>query len=336
MTASEWGSPDMTLTKVISRKSQSWGPPIEMLDITVLAGGPGSEREVSLDGGQAVYEALGRVGHRVSLRDIGPNDLSALDRPADFFFIVLHGEFGEDGTVQTELEARGLPYAGSGAAASRIAMDKAASKRRFEQAGIPTARFEVVSRERLAGLATRFPPPAVIKPVASGSSVDTTIARSSAELTDAAGGVVERYGEALVEDYIAGPELTVGILDDQALPVCEIRTKREFYDYQAKYVDDETEYLFHLDLPPALLEEIQSLSLQAHRVLGCEVFSRVDWMVDAATMKPYVLEINTIPGFTSHSLLPKAAARIGLSFDRFCQRIVELSLGRGQDRTRAG
>ena len=321
----------MTLTKVGSTKTRSSSTPIETLDITVLAGGPGTEREVSLDGGQAVYEALGRVGHRVSLSDIGPEDLSALDRPTDFFFIVLHGEFGEDGTVQAELDARGLPYAGSGATASRIAMDKAESKRRFEQAGIPTAGYEVVGQDGLAGLTSRFSLPVVVKPVASGSSVDTTIAGSSAELTEAVSGVVERYGEALVEDYIDGPELTVGILDDQALPVCEIRTNRQFYDYQAKYLDDDTEYLFDLDLPSALLEWTQSLSLQAHRVLGCEVFSRVDWMVDAATMKPYVLEINTIPGFTSHSLLPKSAARIGLSFDQFCQQIVQLSLARGQD-----
>ena len=142
----------------------------------------------------------------------------------------------------------------------------------------------------------------------------------------AASDVVDRYGEALVEQYIDGNELTVGILGERALPVCEIRTKREFYDYDAKYIDDDTQYLFDLDLPTALLERVQALSIDAHRALGCCVFSRVDWMVDAATLEPFVLEVNTIPGFTSHSLLPKAAARVGMSFEQLCGRIVELSL----------
>jgi D-alanine-D-alanine ligase len=166
----------------------------------------------------------------------------------------------------------------------------------------------------------------VAKPIACGSSVDTTIARTPAELQTATARLVETYGEALLERYIEGPELTVGILGDQALPVCEIRTRREFYDYEAKYVDDDTQYLFDLDLPPDLLRRVQELSLAAHRVLGCRAFSRVDWMVDRATLQPYVLEVNTIPGFTNHSLLPKAAARAGMSFDRLCQRIIELSL----------
>ena len=299
------------------------------LDITVLAGGPGAEREVSLNSGRAVADALRRLGHRVELRDISPVDLSALDRSVDFVFIALHGEFGEDGALQAELDARGLRYSGSGAAASRLAMDKAESKRRFEQAGVPTPPYEVVDRAGLVGLGSRGKLPVVVKPLASGSSVDTFIARTPQALTEAATHVVARYGRALVEKYVAGPELTVGVLGDQALPVCEIRTQREFYDYQAKYVDDNTQYLFDLDLPSDLLARVQRLSLAAHRALGCRVFSRVDCMVDAASMEPYFLEVNTIPGFTSHSLLPKAAARIGLTFDRLCQRIVELSIRNG-------
>ena len=304
-------------------------PNVELLDITVFAGGPGAEREVSLNSGRAVCDALRRLGHQVELRDIGPTDLSALDRPADFVFIALHGEFGEDGTLQAELDARRLKYSGSGAAASRLAIDKAESKRRFEQAGVPTPPYELVTQTGLAGLATRINLPVVVKPVSSGSSVDTSIARTPKALEEAASAVVATYGVALVEKYIAGPELTVGVLGDEALPVCEIRTQREFYDYQAKYVDDNTQYLFDLDLPHDLLERVQRLSLAAHRALGCRVFSRVDCMVDAASMEPYFLEVNTIPGFTSHSLLPKAAARIGLTFDRLCQRIVELSMKNG-------
>ncbi len=302
------------------------------LDVTVLSGGPGPEREVSLHSGRAVFDVLKRLGHRVTLHDINPDDLSALEQPADFVFIALHGQFGEDGTLQAHLDARGIRYCGSGAAASRLAMDKAASKHRFEQAGVPTPSYTVKYRDDTSGWACLTQVPAVVKPIASGSSVDTTIARTARAVECAVTEVANRYGAALVERYIAGPELTVGILGDQALPVCEIRTRREFYNYQAKYIDDDTQYLFDLELPSALLERIQSLSLRAHESLGCHAFSRVDWMVEAATLEPYVLEVNTIPGFTSHSLLPKAAARAGLTFDRLCQRIIELSLEAPADR----
>ena len=300
------------------------------MDVTVLAGGISAEREVSLESGKAVHKAMLRLGHRSTLRDIGPDDLSALDMRADFVFVALHGEFGEDGTVQEELERRGLCYGGSGPEASRVAMDKVEAKRRFEQAGIPTPRWMAVDLDEAIESAPPFTVPAVVKPVASGSSVDTTIERTPRGLDGAIATVITRHGAALVEEYITGPELTVGILGDSALPVCRIVSAREFYDYQAKYVNDDTRYLFDCDLPAKLLERVQTLSLEAHRVLGCEAFSRVDWMVDEKTLEPFVLEVNTIPGFTSHSLLPKAAGRIGLSFDDLCARIIELS----QDRRR--
>lgn len=372
---------------------------VTALDITVLAGGIGPERAVSLESGRAVRDALVRVGHRVQLQDIDPDNLAALDIPADVVFIALHGEFGEDGTVQDLLDTRGVPYCGTGAAASRLAMDKVRAKKRFEEMGVPTPAYDMIhapdgaSRDDVAGLvadvAARFAVPAVVKPVASGSSVDTHIARTPSALQRAAADVADKYGAALVEAYVDGPELTVGILGDRALPVCEIRTRREFYDYCAKYVDDDTQYLFaatdgdggdardgagagerahaehrahaggpadacggvsdagvasvacgddaarrvgagssgpRIDLPDALLRRIQQLSLTAHRALGCTVFSRVDWMVDRHNRKPYALEVNTIPGFTAHSLLPKAAAMCGITFDQLCQRIVELSI----------
>lgn len=298
------------------------------LAITVLAGGPGAEREVSLQSGAAVAAALVELGHTVTVRDISPADLSALQVPADFVFIALHGEFGEDGDVQNLLARCGLVFSGSDTQASALAMDKAATKRRLAEAGIPTPRYEVHRHGQDSQSLSRWPLPAVIKPIGSGSSVDIYIVRDPAALETSLERVAGRYGAALVEQYVDGPELTVGILGDQALPVCQIRTKREFYDYQAKYVDDDTEYLFDLDLPRELLARIQGLSVQAHDVLGCRDFSRVDWMVDARTLQPYVLEINTIPGFTSHSLLPKAAARVGISFSRLCQKIVDLGLGR--------
>lgn len=299
---------------------------IAPLDITVLAGGPGVEREVSLQSGKAVNESLNRLGHRATLCDILPDDLSALDIPADFVFIALHGEFGEDGTIQHILDEKGITYTGTGTHASQRAIDKVESKKCFERAGITTPSFVLVTHENLNDFTKKISPPVVVKPVCSGSSVDTSIARIHDTVMSATQLLVVKHGSALVEQFIDGPELTVGILGGEALPVCEIRTQREFYNYQAKYIDNDTQYLFDLDLPATLLKQVQDASIEAHNALGCRAFSRVDWMVDSSQLKPYILEINTIPGFTSHSLLPKAAARIGLNFDQMCNRIIELSL----------
>lgn len=293
--------------------------------ITVLAGGVGVEREVSLLSGEAVAQACRRLGHTVEVRDIRPDDLSALDLPTDFVFIALHGEFGEDGELQLALQKRGLPYCGSGPLASRLAFNKVAAKQRFERAGIPTPAYHVFDIHAPVSMLDHVSLPCVVKPVASGSSVHTSIARDVGSLRSAVAERIAVDGEVLVERYIRGPELTVGILGERPLPVCQIRTKREFYDYQAKYIDDDTEYLFDIDLPGELLARVQDLSLEAHRALECEVFSRVDWMIEADSLQPFALEINTIPGFTSHSLLPKAAARIGVGFDELVSRIIQMS-----------
>jgi D-alanine-D-alanine ligase len=298
------------------------------LRITVLAGGVGPEREVSLSSGQSVWEALNRLGHQGTLCDITPDDLSALDEPADFVFIALHGEFGEDGTLQAELDRRGVPYCGSGAEASRRAMNKVAAKECFRAANIPTPRAEIVNKETIDGVVERLGVPVVIKPIASGSSVDTVIPRSAPEIDAELRRLIERHDALLVEEFIDGPEFTVGIVGTQAVPVCQIIPAQGFYDYEAKYLRDDTRYEFEIDLPAELLAHMQTLSVDAFAALGCAVFGRVDWMVDRASHELYALEINTIPGFTSHSLLPKAAARVGISFDQLCQRIVELSLAR--------
>lgn len=294
--------------------------------VTVLAGGVGVEREVSLQSGRGVADACRRLGHAVEVRDIRPDDLSALDAPTDFVFIALHGEFGEDGELQLELQSRGLPYCGSGPLASRVAFNKVEAKKRFMRAAVPTADYYVFDANTSGSELSKAPLPCVVKPIASGSSVHTSIVRDAESVRAAVRERVKAEGDVLVERYIRGPELTVGILGERALPVCQIRTKREFYDYQAKYIDDDTEYLFDIDLPAALLSRVQELSIAAHRALGCEVFSRVDWMIDEATLEPFALEVNTIPGFTSHSLLPKAAARVGVGFDELVSRIIRMSL----------
>ncbi len=293
--------------------------------IIVLAGGPGCEREVSLESGKMVADALERLGHQVTIRDINPGDHSALDEPTDVFFVALHGTFGEDGQVQRLLEQRNLVYTGSGPDASALAMDKVATKNRWVEQNIATPAFDVVFKQ---GSACKIKAPAVVKPINSGSSVDVTIARDAATLSNAMDDVADRYGSALVEQFVDGLELTVSILDDQPLQPIQIRTKRGFYDYQAKYIDDDTEYLLDIPLSDDILKEIQLLSQRAARIVGCRDFCRVDWMVDKRSKTPYAIEINTIPGLTSHSLLPKAANAIGIGFEQLCQRIIDLALKR--------
>ncbi len=299
-----------------------------LLKITVLSGGPSAEREVSLKSGQAVAGALRSLGHEVTLSDIDPASLAALEIPADMIFIALHGTFGEDGQLQRILDQRGLTYCGSGAAASALAMDKLSAKCRFVEHRVPTPPFDVVTPDRLERICAQWTAPAVIKPVCEGSSVGCRIIRQQEDLRPALTAAIDRYGRCLIEKFIAGPELTVGVLGEEVLPPIQIRTACEFYNYEAKYLVDTTQYLFEIDLPPATLAEIRGLSLRAHQSLGCRDFSRVDWMVDTRTGEPYALEVNTIPGFTDHSLLPKAAARAGYDFPRLCGRIVELAMSR--------
>ncbi len=298
------------------------------LRITVLMGGPSAEREVSLSSGRAIADALESLGHRVRRADISPDDLSALAEPADVVFIALHGTWGEDGRLQAILEKRGIRYTGCDARASALAMDKVRTKRRFGEAGVPTPVFEHVTASNAAQVAERFDVPAVVKPVAEGSSVDCVIARDRSAFVAVLKRLVDRYGEALAERYLKGPELTVGVLGGRALPVCQIRPGSEFYDYHAKYEAEDTEYVFDIDLPAEVLRGVQDLSVRAFEALGCRDMARIDWIVESASGQPFCLEANTIPGFTDHSLLPKAAAREGIAFADLCQRIVELAMAR--------
>jgi len=303
------------------------------LDVTVLMGGPSSERQISLLSGEAIADALQRVGHRVERADISPSDSSALDRAAiDVVFIALHGSFGESGEVQALCEARQLPYTGSGPRASELAMDKAASKQMFKQAHLATPDWMIIeefhSPARVAGWLEQIPPPVVIKPVDGGSSVDITIARDETARDKVLDELLDKYGRAMLERYVEGRELTVSILAGQALPVMEIVVAREFYDYAAKYADGAgTQYVFDHGLADETVEVVRGAALTAHRVLGCRDMSRVDLVLDEAGA-PQVLEINTIPGFTNHSLLPMAAQKAGMSFEELVDALVAMAAKR--------
>ena len=294
------------------------------MKITVLLGGPSDERPVSLVSGAAVAAGLRAMGHEVLESDIAPDNLAALDQPADVIFPVLHGQFGEDGQLQQILEQRNLPFVGSGSQASRIAMDKVATKEAWQRAGLPTAPWEIVSRQ--APTPTHTKAPCVVKPIASGSSIDIEICQTDGQVHRACEKLLKKYESVLVEKFVKGIELTVGILQQQPLPPIRITTSREFYDYQAKYQGG-TEYHFDLNIPDEVARQAQELGVRAHEVLGCRDLSRVDMIVDAQ-MQPWLLEINTLPGFTPRSLLPKAAGRIGVDFNQLVDRLARSALDR--------
>jgi len=302
----------------------------KVLDITLLAGGISAEKEVSRKTGRQIANALRQAGHHVFESDISPDDLGALERrPVDLVFPALHGMFGEDGVLQQIMEDRGLAYVGSGPAASRLAMDKVATKSCLLENGVPTPQWQVVYKSKykeswtpMAGIGY----PCVIKPIAEGSSVGCRVCKDLETARNHLGVTLPKYGAMLVEQFVGGFELTVGILDGRTLPVIHIKPATPFYDYESKYERDDTQYLFDIDLPAAALDRVRAVAEATHRCVGARHLSRVDVMVDAATHEPYVLEINTMPGFTSHSLVPKAADRAGISFVDLCDRLARMAL----------
>ncbi|MGC9454347.1 MAG: D-alanine--D-alanine ligase family protein [Phycisphaerae bacterium] len=306
------------------------------LDVTVLMGGPSSEREVSLLSGDAVAGALEKVGHRVVREDISPNWTSPLDREGlEAVFIALHGEFGESGEVQHLCEVRGLPYTGSPPRASELAMNKAAAKQVLKHAGLDVPDWMVIEEFHKPAVYRRwldeFGVPVAVKPVNGGSSIDITLARDEAARDAAIDELLDKYSRVMVEKLIDGRELTVGIVGPHALPVIEIVPDREFYDYSAKYDDDAgTKYVFEHGLDDELIGRVQSDALAAHEVLGCRDLSRVDFLLDADG-SPYLLEVNTIPGFTSHSLVPKAAAAAGIDFEHLVDHLLAMAWNRRKD-----
>jgi D-alanine-D-alanine ligase len=294
--------------------------------ITVLRGGPSAEREVSLRSGAAVARALAGLGHEVHEVDPVPGKL-ALATGTTVVFLALHGTYGEDGQVQSELEALGVPYTGCGVEASRISFDKMLTKERCLAAGVPTPRSHVFHR-----VGEAFPagwlPPVVLKPVRQGSSVGLEFVDSVEAFPAALAASISHGSEVLMEERVIGRETTVGILEGRALPVVEVRPKQGSYDYRNKYTAGATEYFCPADFPPAVTAAIQKAALGAFEAVGGRDYARVDVMV-RADGSPVVLEVNTLPGMTETSLLPKAAAAAGMDFAQLCERLAMLALNHG-------
>lgn len=297
------------------------------MKVTVLYGGPSAEREVSLVSGKAVADGLRQVGHAVFEFDIQPDDQSGLDRPCDVVFPVLHGEWGESGELQEILEQRRMKFVGSGSTASRLGMDKVLTKRAWEAAGLPTPPYRIVTSpddERPQG-------PCVVKAIDGGSSIDVIVVSDPAgpiSVADAIATIVARHGRALVETFISGPELTVGLLEEKSLAPIRIVPKRGFFDYEAKYKAADTEHRFDTGLPDELIASCRDLAERANAIVGARDLARVDIMIDQDTNEPYLLEINTLPGFTPKSLLPEAAAHAGIMFPQLVDRLVRRAFAR--------
>ncbi len=335
--------------------------------IAVLAGGPSSERAISIKSGRAVYKALKEAGcdaiwvnldgrgvnpvrplkaHRLkyrrwhsvrhrhtrqkfekSLKSVG--GLNGVKRiisklSPDIAFLALHGRFGEDGTVQKALEEMSLPYTGSGIKASKAALDKITAKNIFEKHGIPIPPYKVFDRHTIKK-AKDLLYPLVVKPQNEGSSIGLSIVKKEGEFAAACKTAFKYSDKIIVEQFIAGREITVGILDERALPVVEIIPGRDFYDFYAKYKDRNTEYVVPAPLARHIYKKAERLGLAAHKALKCRDFSRVD-MILGKNGKIFVLEVNTIPGLTTRSLLPKAAGSIGITFSELCIKFLELAL----------
>jgi D-alanine-D-alanine ligase len=293
--------------------------------IGVLYGGLSAEREVSLKSGAAVHQALVSQGYNAVAIDVSRNLAEVLKREAvETAFIALHGRYGEDGCVQGLLELLQIPYTGSGVLASALAMHKLYSKQAFAASGILTAPFRCYRRGEAVNLANLpFGLPLVVKPVQEGSSVGISIVKEESQLSEALELAFRHDDEVLVEQYVKGQEVQIGILDDKPIGAIEIVPKNEFYDFEAKYTDGMAEHIFPARLDAALYEKAQQIGLDAHRSLGCKGYSRVDLLVTTAG-DCYVLEVNTLPGMTALSLLPEIALKgAGLSFEALVSRIIE-------------
>ncbi len=292
--------------------------------VAVLVGGTSAERAVSLISGAAVLKGLIAKGVDAHAIDASPDNIGELKAKGfDRAFIVLHGRWGEDGIVQGALQAIGLPYTGSGVLGCALAMDKVRTKQVWQSLGLPTAKYRVLNSESdLDGLIEELGLPLFLKPAREGSSVGIGKVSHESELPEAYTKSAKVGDAVLAEQFIEGAELTVAILKGEALPVIRMSTDNEFYDYEAKYESDETQYFCPAGLEPELEQEVRSLALRAFDALDCAVWGRVDVMLDRSN-KPLLLEVNTVPGMTSHSLVPMAAAATGRSFEDLVVEILE-------------
>ena len=293
------------------------------MHVLVLMGGPDAEREVSLKSGGQVVAALRRGGARVEERVIDRPGLDELrGMPGEVVFPVLHGPWGEGGPLQELLVADGRPFVGCLPAAARLAMDKPASKKAVAEVGVPTPASQVVTE----GEPVTLEPPLVLKPCDDGSSVDLRVCLTRADVDRERPGLHARRPRLMAESFIRGREMTVGMLEDRTLPIIEIRPKSGLYDYEAKYLRDDTEYLIDPDLPPGVAEAMRDFARKAWRRLGLRDVARVDFLLDERG--PWFLEANTMPGMTDHSLVPKAAAHVGLPMERLTTLLAERAMAR--------
>jgi D-alanine-D-alanine ligase len=292
--------------------------------VAVLLGGKSAERAVSLKSGSMVLHALRERGVDAHAFDPAERGLDALlGERFERVFIALHGRFGEDGTVQGILEWLGIPYSGSGVLASALAMDKVRAKLVWQANGLPTPHHEVLhAGTDFGALAQRLGLPLMVKPVNEGSSIGMSKVREAGALEEAYALAVNYDRAVIAERFIEGMELTGGILGDETLPLIRLETPRDFYDYEAKYIAEDTRYILPCGLPADKEQALQRLCLAAFRALGCRGWGRVDLMLDRAG-DPYLLEVNTAPGMTDHSLVPMAARAVGLSYEDLCVRILE-------------
>ena len=295
--------------------------------VGVLHGGISAERSISLMSGAAVVAGLQESGIDAVAIDVGPDIVSTLQKHRlDHAWIALHGRWGEDGVIQGALEVMDIPYTGTGVLGSALAMDKVKSKQVWNAAGLPSARCRIVRKEAdLDGVIGEFGLPLFVKPSNEGSSIGVSRVEVGSELVDAWQLARGSSDEVLVEQFVDGDEVTVAILNGSALPVIRLQTPHTFYDYSAKYESDSTSYLCPSGLDTSLEEKLQELALAAFAELGCTGWGRVDVMLDR-NEHPFLLEVNTVPGMTGHSLVPIAAAQAAITFNDLVVRILETSL----------
>ncbi|OEH93483.1 D-alanine--D-alanine ligase [Bacillus solimangrovi] len=303
------------------------------MKVAVLYGGTSAEREVSLSSGRGIMEALKQKGHEVIGIDFHPNminDILTLD--VDIVFIGLHGRLGEDGSIQSLLDLAGIPYVGSGVLASALAMDKAKSKVMFANVGIRTAQDVILQKSTFSkeDFNLPFSLPIVIKPNREGSTIGLTIAHDEEEVLKGLEFAFEHDEEIMIEQYVKGTEVTIAVIGErgkeQAMPIIEIVPKNKYYDYESKYAPGGSEHI----IPARINDEVTQLLLNnavlAHQVLGCEVYSRADFIIPDNGEKPVILEVNTLPGMTPTSLFPDAAKYIGIKYEEMIEELVNLSL----------